>query len=114
MCCISSRVPDALRHSEAMRSIAVSCRCAEPGPISQKLSVKHGPRLCSAPRREERRAAPRPGNEIADRKASPEQRRTRHESIERCPELRAKSVLLLQDLVPRAGDDEMRTGAQVP
>src|SRR4051794_39778399 len=60
------------------------------------------PRLCSAPRREERRAALRPGHG-----ASPEQRRPRHKRIERRPELAAKTVLLLQDFVLGAGDDEM-------
>src|SRR4030088_982064 len=42
-----------------------------------------------------------------------EQRRARHEGIERGPELRAVAVLLLQDFVPGAGDHEMRTGAQM-
>src|SRR5258705_12765576 len=42
-----------------------------------------------------------------------EQRRARHEGIERRPELRAVAVLLLQDFVLRAGDHEMRAGAQV-
>ena len=40
-----------------------------------------------------------------------EQRRARHESVERRPELRAVAVLLLQDLVPGAGDHQMRAGA---
>src|SRR2546430_7390119 len=42
-----------------------------------------------------------------------EQRRARHEGIERRPELRAIAVLLLQDFMFRTGDDEMRTGAQM-
>src|SRR5437899_784216 len=42
-----------------------------------------------------------------------EQRRARHEGVERRPELRAIAVLLLQNLVPGAGDHQMRAGAQV-
>src|SRR5437899_6314666 len=42
-----------------------------------------------------------------------EQRRARHEGVERRPELRAIAVLLLQDLVPGAGDHKVRAGAQV-
>src|SRR5205085_114532 len=42
-----------------------------------------------------------------------EQRCTRHEGVERRPELRPVAVLLLQDLVLGAGDDEVRAGAQV-
>src|SRR6185437_15655870 len=47
------------------------------------------------------------------RRYSAEQRRARHEGVERGPELRAVAVLLLQDLVLGAGDDEMRAGAQM-
>src|SRR3984893_14756372 len=42
-----------------------------------------------------------------------EQRRARHEGVERRPELQAVAVLLLQDFVLRAGDDQMRAGAQM-
>ena len=42
-----------------------------------------------------------------------EQRRARHEGVERRPELRAVAVLLLQDLVPGARDHQMRAGAQM-
>src|SRR5579859_1915890 len=38
---------------------------------------------------------------------SPEQRRAWHEGVERGPELGAVAVLLLQDIVLGAGDDEM-------
>ena len=43
----------------------------------------------------------------------PEQRRARHEGVERGPELRAIAVLLLQDLMLGAGDHQMRPGAQM-
>ena len=46
-------------------------------------------------------------------RASLEQRRARHEGVERGPELRAVAVLFLQDLVPGAGDHQMRAGAQM-
>ena len=39
-------------------------------------------------------------------------RRARHEGVERGPELLAIAVLLHQDFVPRAGDHQMRAGAQ--
>ena len=42
-----------------------------------------------------------------------EQRRARHEGVERRPELGAVTVLLLQDFVLGAGDDQMRAGAQM-
>src|SRR3954462_14393999 len=45
-------VPDALQRPSRC--------CAEPGPLRTPNLVR--PRLCSAPRREERRAALRPGN----------------------------------------------------
>src|SRR5947207_1193646 len=41
------------------------------------------------------------------------QRRARHEGVECGPELRAITVLLLQDFVLRSGDHQMRTGAEV-
>ena len=44
---------------------------------------------------------------------SSEQRRARHEGVERGPELRAAAILLLQDFILRAGNDEMRAGTQV-
>ena len=52
-----------------------------------------------------------PGNDSMC--ASLEQRRARHEGVERRPELRAVAVLLLQDLVPGARDHQMRAGAQM-
>ena len=42
-----------------------------------------------------------------------EQWRAGHEGVERGPELRAVAVLFLQDFMFRAGDDEMRAGAQM-
>src|SRR5271168_2915579 len=44
---------------------------------------------------------------------SSEQRRARHEGVEGGPELRAVAILLLQEFVFRAGDDEMRSGTQM-
>src|ERR1700744_3470982 len=44
---------------------------------------------------------------------SPEQRRAWHEGVERRPELLAVTVLLLEDLMLRPGDDQMRAGAQM-
>ena len=41
-----------------------------------------------------------------------EQRRARHEGVERRPELRAIAVLLHHEFVPGAGDDQVRAGAQ--
>src|SRR5258708_40359518 len=41
-------------------------------------------------------------------------RRAGHERVERCPELLAVAVLLHPDLLPRAGDREMRSGTQAP
>src|SRR5689334_14670437 len=46
-----------------MQHVALAkCCFAEPGPISHARKRLYGPRLCSAPRREERRAALRPGH----------------------------------------------------
>src|SRR5258708_39200517 len=42
-----------------------------------------------------------------------EQRRSRHEGIECRPELPAIAILLLEDFVLGAGDDEMRAAAQM-
>jgi hypothetical protein len=44
---------------------------------------------------------------------SPEQRRARHEGVERGPELQAVAILLLQDFMLGAGNDQMRAGAQM-
>src|ERR1700682_6811653 len=58
----------------------------------------------------------RPGYAVPlsnDQRRSLEQRRARHEGIERRPELRAVAVLFLQDFVLRAGDHQMRAGAQM-
>src|SRR4051794_6570588 len=49
-------VPDALQRPSRC--------CAEPGPMFPRTVHQNGPRLCSAPRREERRAALRPGTEM--------------------------------------------------
>src|SRR5713101_9468871 len=43
---------------------------------------------------------------------SPEQRRSRHEGVERRQHLAAEAILLHQQLVARARHDEMRAGAQ--
>src|SRR5262249_24993126 len=45
-------------------------------------------------------------------RASPLGQGARHEGVERGPELSAVAILLHHDLVARAGDDEMRAGAQ--
>src|SRR6267154_295610 len=42
-----------------------------------------------------------------------EQRRARHEGVEHRPELRAIAVLILQDIVPGAGNHKIRAGEQV-
>src|SRR5690242_20450048 len=49
----------------------------------------------------------------ASRGMSLEQRRARHEGVECRPKLFAVTILLLQDLVLAAGDDEMARRAQM-